>query len=141
MIAWSIEAAHQSNCFDRVIVSTDDEEIARIASDRGAEVPFLRPARLSDDQASTQAVILHALEWIQQQGQACDALCCLYATAPFVQPDDMHQSQQLLIESRPERLCSPQRHSRFQFSARFIWMHRVMHPCFNRSASAVGVRI
>ena len=101
MIAWSIEAAHQSNCFDRVIVSTDDEEIARIASDRGAEVPFLRPARLSDDQASTQAVILHALEWIQQQGQDCDALCCLYATAPFVQPDDMHQSQQLLIESRP----------------------------------------
>ena len=102
MIAWSIEAAHQSNCFDRVIVSTDDEEIARIASDRGAEVPFLRPARLSDDQASTQAVILHALEWIQQQGQACDALCCLYATAPFVKSTDLLSGRRMLEKINKE---------------------------------------
>ena len=83
-----------------MIVSTDDQEIAEVAREHGAEVPFLRPAHLSDDQASTQAVIAHALEWVQKQGVVCEALCCLYATAPFVQADDLRQSQQQLMESR-----------------------------------------
>ena len=104
MIAWSIAAANTSNCFDQVLVSTDDEEIAEVAREHGAEVPFLRPAHLSDDQASTQAVIAHALEWVQKQGVVCEALCCLYATAPFVQADDLRQSQQQLMESRPGTL-------------------------------------
>ena len=101
MIAWSIASAHASKCFDKVLVSTDDQEIAEVARDYGAEVPFLRPAHLSDDQASTQAVIAHALEWVEQQGGVCEALCCLYATAPFVQADDLCQSQQQLMSSRP----------------------------------------
>ena len=100
MIAWSIAAAHASNCFDQVLVSTDDQEIAEVARSHGADVPFLRPAHLADDQASTKAVIGHALEWVEQQGGACDALCCLYATAPFVQVEDLRQSQRLLMESR-----------------------------------------
>ena len=100
MIAWSIAAANTSKCFDQVIVSTDDQEIAEVAREHGAEVPFIRPAHLSDDQASTQAVIAHALEWVQKQGVVCEALCCLYATAPFVQADDLRQSQQQLMESR-----------------------------------------
>ena len=100
MIAWSIAAAHAS-CFDQVLVSTDDQEIAEIARDHGADVPFLRPAHLSDDQASTQAVIEHALEWVEQQGGVCEALCCLYATAPFVQAEDLCRSQQQLMASRP----------------------------------------
>ena len=101
MIAWSIEAAHASGCFDQVLVSTDDDEIAALARTHGAQVPFLRPAHLSDDHANTKDVMAHALDWIEQQGIRCDALCCLYATAPFVQPEDLWRSLQLLKDSRP----------------------------------------
>jgi len=89
MIAWSIEAASASNCFDRVIVSTDDEEIAAVARKWGAETPFLRPADLSDDHTGTIPVIAHAIAQIAEQGEAPDAVCCLYATAPFVASSDL----------------------------------------------------
>ena len=89
MIAWSIEAARASGCFDRILVSTDDEQIAAVARSHGAEVPFLRPAHLADDHATTQAVVMHAVQWCEQQGLAAQAVCCLYATAPFVQPADL----------------------------------------------------
>jgi len=99
MITWSIEAARASGCFDRIIVSTDDEEIAEVARGCGAEVPFQRPAHLADDQATTQAVVLHALQWSEQQGLAPQAVCCLYATAPFVQPADLVAAGQLLEQA------------------------------------------
>ena len=99
MIAWSISAAQESSCFDRIIVSTDDEEIAEVARSFGAEVPFLRPSHLADDQATTQDVIGHALEWFQRQGQVCEVLCCLYATAPFVQPTDLQSADTNLSEA------------------------------------------
>lgn len=101
MIIWSIEAALKSGCFDHVLLSTDDSEIAEVAAQHGAEVPFLRPANLADDQASTQAVIAHAVDWMQNQNLKCSALCCLYATAPFVRPEDLENSFKYLKESRP----------------------------------------
>ena len=100
MIAWSIEAARAAGCFDHIFVSTDDQEIAAVARSHGAEVPFLRPAHLADDQATTQAVVLHALQWCEQQGLAPHAVCCLYATAPFVQPADLVAAG-LLLEAAP----------------------------------------
>lgn len=96
MIAWSIEAAVQSQCFDRIIVSTDDEEISQVAQAHGAEVPFVRPSELSDDHTGTTAVIAHAVQWQQQNGQVPDAVCCLYATAPFVQASDLLRGLQVL---------------------------------------------
>jgi len=96
MIAWSIAAAQAAGCFDRILVSTDDVEIAEVAALHGAEVPFLRPAHLADDQATTQAVVLHAVQWCKQQGLSVDAVCCLYATAPFVQPGDLAEAAGLL---------------------------------------------
>lgn len=96
MIAWSIEAAITSRCFDRVIVSTDDDEIAAVASDWGAETPFIRPAALSDDYTGTIPVIAHAIEWLGERDQAPQVVCCLYATAPFVQPDDLQVGWQAL---------------------------------------------
>lgn len=99
MIAWSIEAAQAAGCFDRIVVSTDDEEIAAVACSHGAEVPFLRPAHLADDQASTQAVVLHALKWCEQQWLVPKAVCCLYATAPFVQTADLVAGGQLLHQA------------------------------------------
>lgn len=91
MIAWSIEAALQSGCFDQVIVSTDDEEIAAVARSYGALVPFLRPAELSDDHTGTVPVIAHAIGWVNAQGQPVEHACCVYATAPFVSPEDIRR--------------------------------------------------
>jgi len=91
MIAWSIEAAKEANLFDRIIVSTDDEEIAKVAKKWGAEVPFMRPAELSNDFAGTTEVITHATKWAQDQGWLLEAVCCIYATAPFVRQNDLQR--------------------------------------------------
>ena len=96
MIAWSIEAALQSACFDQVIVSTDDAEIADVARQWGASVPFMRPAELSDDHTGTIPVIRHAIEWFNGQGKALEQACCLYATAPFVRAEDLHRGLEIL---------------------------------------------
>ncbi|MDC9522793.1 pseudaminic acid cytidylyltransferase [Pseudoalteromonas sp. Angola-31] len=87
MIAYSIEAAVNSQCFDKIIVSTDDAEIAEIAIKHGAEVPFMRPADISDDYATTLDVIKHAIEFTESQGWAVKNVCCIYATAPFLIPE------------------------------------------------------
>lgn len=89
MIAWSIDAAVKSGCFDRVIISTDDEEIACVARKLGAETPFMRPSELADDFAGTLPVMRHAVEWLSQQEQAPNRVCCIYATAPFIQAEDI----------------------------------------------------
>lgn len=89
MIAWSIEAALASRCFERVIVSTDDQEIADVALHYGAEAPFLRPRDLSDDHTGTTPVIRHATEWVSQNGTPATHVCCIYATAPFIRPTDI----------------------------------------------------
>lgn len=99
MLAWSIEAAQASGCFDAVIVSTDDEEIAVTARCYGADVPFLRPRALADDYTGTIPVIRHAVEWFQQQGQLPAQVCCIYATAPFVTAEDIRRGLQLLNET------------------------------------------
>lgn len=89
MIAYSIEAAQKSGCFDKIIVSTDDQEIADVALEYGAEVPFLRPANISDDYATTMDVIQHSIQWFESQDMTVDLLCCIYATAPFILPSDL----------------------------------------------------
>ena len=97
MIAWSIQAALNSGCIDEVWVSTDDEEIAAIAQTYGAKVPFIRPAHLSDDFATTADVMQHAVQECQiQYQQLPDYVCCLYATAPFVQQQDLLQGFELI---------------------------------------------
>ena len=99
MIAWSIEAAKASGCFDQIIVSTDDVEIAKVTSEWGATVPFMRPAELSDDFTGTLPVIRHAVEWLNQNDCPVEYACCLYATAPFVSAADLKQGLQLIQDS------------------------------------------
>jgi pseudaminic acid cytidylyltransferase len=96
VIAWSINAALSCKLFDKVIVSTDDEEISGVASRFGAEVPFIRPTELSNDYASTTEVIDHATQWALGQGHDVQAVCCIYATAPFVQADDLRRGWEAL---------------------------------------------
>lgn len=99
MIAYSIEAARESGCFDKVIVSTDDPEIADTAKLWGAEVPFIRPKNISDDYSTTIDVIKHAIEWCENQGWQFDKICCVYATAPFIQSTEISVGLALLEES------------------------------------------
>ena len=100
MIAWSIEAAKRSGLFEHIIVSTDDAEISEVARQHGAEAPFVRPAELSNDHAATTAVIAHATKWALKQRWPVEAVCCLYATAPFIQAADLKRGLELL-ESGP----------------------------------------
>jgi len=102
IIAYSIEAALESNCFDQVIVSTDDNEIAEVAKIYGAKVPFIRPAELSNDYAGTIPVIKHAIEWLENHGNTINNVCCLYATAPFIQPQTIFETFQQLQESKAD---------------------------------------
>jgi pseudaminic acid cytidylyltransferase len=97
IIAWSIESALKSKCFDRVIVSTDDMGIAAVAKQYGAEVPFVRPAALSDDFVGTIPVIRHAIEWLLSAGAHVSEVCCLYATAPLVQEQDLRAGLDKLL--------------------------------------------
>lgn len=99
MIAWSIEAARESGCFDRIIVSTDDAEIADVARAYGADVPFMRPPELSEDHTATIPVIAHAVEWMNLNASPVDFACCLYATAPFVQAEDLRRGFDILQKS------------------------------------------
>lgn len=97
IIAWSIEVALQSRCFDHVIVSTDDSEIAEVAQRLGASVPFMRPAALCDDHTATIPVVRHAIEWFMAEGTEPAEVCCIYATAPFVQVVDLREGLELLM--------------------------------------------
>ena len=103
MLAWSIEAAQASDCFDQIIVSTDDTEIAEVARDWGAAVPFKRPLELAGDHGGTSPVVAHAVQWYKDLGQEINAVCCLYPTAPFVQPSDIKSGLELLKRTAFDR--------------------------------------
>ncbi len=96
MIAWSIEVAKSSGFFERIIVSTDDTEIAEVSKQWGAEVPFTRPPELSNDFAATTEVIAHAAQWAIDQALDLESVCCIYATAPFVQVGDIQRGCEAL---------------------------------------------
>jgi len=102
MIAWSIRAALGSGLFERVVVSTDDAEIAEVARAHGAEVPFVRPPALSDAYTGTSAVIRHAIQTLSEQGNTFELACCLYATAPLIQQRYLRQGWQALTAA-PEK--------------------------------------
>jgi N-acylneuraminate cytidylyltransferase len=87
MITWSIQAAKESGCFERIVVSTDDDEIAETAEHYGAEAPFRRSKALADDHTPTVPVIADAIDQLNIDAQT--PVCCLYATAPFVTPADL----------------------------------------------------
>ena len=102
VIAYSIKAAIDSQCFDKVIVSTNDAEIAEVAKSFGASVPFMRPDELADDYASTIPVVKHAIEWFDDQGQSPSEVCCLYATAPFVRASTIRKAYEQMQSAQAD---------------------------------------
>lgn len=99
VIKYSIEAAIQSGCFDEVMVSTDDSEIADIAVSFGAKIPFLRSAKTSNDFATSMEVASEVLTDYKKQGRAFTYCCCIYPTAPFVTANKLRNAFNKLIES------------------------------------------
>jgi CMP-N-acetylneuraminic acid synthetase len=100
LIAWTIDEAKKSKLLTRTIVSTDDSEIAEIARSYSAEVPFLRPAEISQDLSTSVEVLRHALDWLKEhEGYEPDIMVLLPPTAPLLQAKDIDRAIGLLIES------------------------------------------
>jgi pseudaminic acid cytidylyltransferase len=106
LISYSIHIALESGLFEKIIVSTDDEEIAQIAKEYGAEVPFIRPQSLSDDFTGTGAVIEHAIEFLRSKGEVYQYVCTIYATAPLLQSQYLIQGYEELKKSDAATLFS-----------------------------------
>ncbi|MDJ0641195.1 MAG: pseudaminic acid cytidylyltransferase [Erythrobacter sp.] len=107
MIGYAIEAALACEAITRVIVTTDDDEIAAIAEDFGAEVPFRRPEELADDITPTVPVIQHAINACRTRGFEFDYACCIYPGVPFIRTDDLAEALALLIEQGGEGYTFP----------------------------------
>lgn len=99
IIAYAVEAAKKSGLFDRVVVSTDDKEMAEVAECFGAEIPFLRPKELSDDFVGTTPVIAHAIRELEKDGMRINVACCVYATSVFLTEDMLRQGFEALVSS------------------------------------------
>ncbi|MBQ7920133.1 MAG: pseudaminic acid cytidylyltransferase [Lachnospiraceae bacterium] len=104
ILAYSIEAALKSGLFDTVMVSTDDEEIAEIGKQYGAEVPFYRSEKTANDFATTNDVLLEVLEEYEKRGQHFEVACCIYPTAPFITAEKIKDATEMLMESDADTL-------------------------------------
>lgn len=102
IILYSIEAALKSGVFDEVMVSTDDEEIAEIAKNAGAKVPFYRSEATSNDYATTADVLLEVLSEYEKMGKQFDEMCCIYPTAPFLTADAIKEAMTSLREKQAD---------------------------------------
>ena len=107
LIAWTIEAALQSDGLSRVIVSTDDEEIAGVSRKWGAEVPFMRPAELAQDDSAHIPVLIHAIEWLEQvEGTTVDYLMLLQPTSPLRICQDIELAIELALDKNADSVIS-----------------------------------
>jgi pseudaminic acid cytidylyltransferase len=99
IIVWPISVARSSGLFDQVVVSTEDAEIAEVAREAGASVPFVRPASLSDDFADTKAVIRHAISELELENQPGAQVCCIYPTSVFADVRLLNEGLEKLVSS------------------------------------------
>lgn len=107
IMQYSIDAAIQSEVFDRIIVSTDCEQTAEVAVACGAEVPFMRPAELADDFVTTSPVIQHAVTTMHSAESPVEYACCIYAASPFTQAEDIRSAFALLKENPDVHFALP----------------------------------
>lgn len=99
LIAWTIEEAKKSRYLDRIIVSTEDKEIAEVSKRFGAEVPFLRPEELARDESPTMDCVVHALDWLKDhEGYVPDLFLLLEATVPLRIAQDIDNAIEIMIQ-------------------------------------------
>ena len=103
LLAWTAECALAAQSLSRVVLSTDDDEIASVGREHGLEVPFLRPAELGGDAVGSLAVVLHAIEAI---GEEFDAVCLLQPTDPFRGPELVDRCVDALFEREASAVIS-----------------------------------
>jgi pseudaminic acid cytidylyltransferase len=106
IIAYSINAAKTSNLFDRVILSTDSEEIAEVGNAYGAEVPFMRPSELSDDFTGTAEVLIHSINWLTEHDKFYSYFCCIYPTAAFLEKEYLVKGFDILRKNNASTVFS-----------------------------------
>lgn len=111
IIKYSIDAALGSGCFDEVMVSTDDHEIADVAKSFGANVPFIRSEENSTDMAMTIPVLEEVISEYKKLGQEFDYLCCIYPTAPFITAEKLREAKKLLLQKNAEAVVPVMRFS------------------------------
>jgi len=99
IMEYSIQAARACKCFDEIMVSTDDKEIAEIAISAGAQVPFFRSTEASSDTAGTAEVLIEVLYEYEKRGMYLEYLCCIYPTAPFIMAQRLSYAKSLLMEN------------------------------------------
>ncbi len=106
LIAWTIDAARAATCLDAIVVSTDDPEIAAVAERYGAEVPFLRPAELAADTASSIDVVIHAIDFLAATGRVFDLVVLLEPTSPLREASDIDNGLSLMLSSGADAVVS-----------------------------------
>ena len=104
LIGWTIEKALSAGCFDKVIISTDDDEIAKYSKSIGGEVPFLRPTNLADDYTNTFEVIQFTIKKLLETNPDLKYICCLFATAPLVFQDDLKKSFEMISTIKNKKI-------------------------------------
>lgn len=97
IISYPIKAALEAKIFDHVIVSTDSDDIAKIAKETGAEVPFFRPLELADDITPTAPVLIHSINWVKKNWGNVEYACCIYPTTPFLRTEYLLKGYELIV--------------------------------------------
>ena len=103
IIEWTINELLKLDSFEKIIVSTDDEEIAKISTNSGIEVPFIRPKSISGDNATTREVIIHAIEWFKERNIEFQYICCVYPTSIFIKHENISNALKILNNKKQER--------------------------------------
>lgn len=106
LIAYTIEEAYKSNVFKKVVVSTDDEEIAEVSKRYGAEVPFIRPDNISGDLISSDEVVLHTIDFFERKNQKFDYVCKLQPTSPLRKAEHIYEAYNMLIDKQADYIVS-----------------------------------
>ena len=130
LLAWTVEAARASGVIDRLVVSTEDEKVARVARDCGAEVPFMRPAALARDPAGVVQVALHALQALRAQGAEFRTLVILLPTCPLRTAGDIRDAFSLFVRRKGFFLMSVGQYSHTPFAALELGKEGVLKPFF-----------
>ena len=117
LLSWAADAAAASGVIDRLIVSTEDEEVARAARDLGLDVPFMRPPELARDPAGVAQVALHALDVLEAQGEIYDTVVTLLPTCPLRTAEDIRGAYELFIERQRPFVLSVSEYDHTPFAA------------------------
>ena len=104
LIGWVIDIAKQSNCFDQIVISTDDLDIANYSKSLGAEIPFLRPKEFSDDYTSTMQVMKYMVQKLIKNNNDIEYICCIYATAPLIKKSDLKKSFEIIKNEKSDKI-------------------------------------